>query len=275
MKHKKIFLALLLAASSFAVQSAYAASNWIGTADYTAGVGAAGDEEAVGPFSAYDFGSGVVLLEATGIVGATTNFNGYYQSFVTKHELAGVPVTGPLNKLDSTYELTVVAEFTEKVTAIGASTSDISVNSGGTFKLYRDTTKDRDFTTDSGFSNGDLIMTGTILGGAGAATNVGGMIFGATDITIAITGFDTAVYEPDTITAAGGIFTLRLGSPFDAALLGSVSSVNGNAVNPGDFLFAADGNVALAVPEAETYAMMLAGLGLVGFVARRRRHMFV
>lgn len=34
------------------------------------------------------------------------------------------------------------------------------------------------------------------------------------------------------------------------------------------------GNVALravAVPEAETYAMLLAGLGLVGFVARRRK----
>jgi len=27
-----------------------------------------------------------------------------------------------------------------------------------------------------------------------------------------------------------------------------------------------------AVPEAETYAMMLAGLGLVGFMVRRRRH---
>jgi len=29
--------------------------------------------------------------------------------------------------------------------------------------------------------------------------------------------------------------------------------------------------VTTAVPEAETYAMMLAGLGMVGFIARRRK----
>ncbi len=53
-----------------------------------------------------------------------------------------------------------------------------------------------------------------------------------------------------------------------------MTSVNGNAV-AGNYLFAADGNLVLAVPEAETYAMMLAGLGLVGFMARRRTQMFV
>ncbi len=31
------------------------------------------------------------------------------------------------------------------------------------------------------------------------------------------------------------------------------------------------GNITAAVPEAETYAMLLAGLGVVGFVGRRRR----
>ncbi|MDP1924301.1 MAG: hypothetical protein Q8K57_05905 [Thiobacillus sp.] len=46
--------------------------------------------------------------------------------------------------------------------------------------------------------------------------------------------------------------------PLDDALLSSVNSVNGNILATGDFLFAADVNIALAVPEAETYAMMLA-----------------
>lgn len=39
----------------------------------------------------------------------------------------------------------------------------------------------------------------------------------------------------------------------------------------GGGLIAADYNIA-AVPEPETYAMLLAGLGMMGFVARRRRN---
>lgn len=45
---------------------------------------------------------------------------------------------------------------------------------------------------------------------------------------------------------------------------------DGVATNSGVYTF-----TAAAVPEAETYAMMLAGLGLVGFMARRRTQMFV
>jgi hypothetical protein len=37
------------------------------------------------------------------------------------------------------------------------------------------------------------------------------------------------------------------------------------------FLLSAGGQPPTAIPEAETYAMLLAGLGLMGFIARRRK----
>ena len=267
MKFKKVLLASLLAASGLAGQSAFAAVNWSGTANYTVAPGAASDEEAVGPFDTYDMGAGVVLLENT----SGDNYSGVYQSYVTNHELASVPVLAA--KLNNTYELTMVANFTETVTAVGGGASIINVL-GGTFNLYFDSNTNHSFVADSGFTDGASILSGTILSGVGSAVSTGGMIFGVTDITVQVTGYNTAVFEPDTIAGGDGIFTLRLGSPVDAALLGNVNSVNGNAV-AGNYLFAADGNLVLAVPEAETYAMMLAGLGLVGFMARRRTRMVV
>lgn len=266
MKHKKILLASFLVAFGLAGQSAYAASNWSGTANYTVAPGAQLDEDIVGPFDTYDLGAGVVLLKNTG----GSNFSGAYQSYVTNHELASLSVFAP--NLNRTYELTMVADFTETVTQGDGSSALINVT-GGNFNLYFDSTVNRNFGNDTGFSDGASILSGTIMNGVGSAVSAGGMIFGVTDITIKVTSFNSTVFEPDTITDAGGIFTLRLGSPFDAAFLGSVSSVNSNVYDfaNGDLLFAADGNIALAVPEPEAYAMMLAGLGLVGFMARRRR----
>ena len=268
MKHKKVLLASLLAASGFAAQSAYAAANWSGTANYTLAPGAQNDEEAVGPFDTYDMGAGVVLLKNTDL----NTYDGSYQSYVTNHELASLSVLAA--KLNDTYELTMVANFSQTVAPAGALTQ-INVNSGGTFNLYFDSNVNRDFDTDFGFKDGASILSGTILSGIGSSVQSGSGIFGVTDITVQIDSYDTNVFDPDTITSAGGIFTLRLGSVLDADLLSSVESVDGKAVATGDLLFAADGNIALAVPEAETYAMMLAGLGLVGFMARRRTRMFV
>ncbi|MDP2231482.1 FxDxF family PEP-CTERM protein [Methylotenera sp.] len=82
---------------------------------------------------------------------------------------------------------------------------------------------------------------------------------------------------------------------FDGVTLASLASVAANgdqsvgsywnftAGNSGDFFnsvmlrsasnaFETDNHAVLAVPEPETYAMMLAGLGLIGFVARRRKN---
>ncbi|MBJ7311436.1 FxDxF family PEP-CTERM protein [Rugamonas sp. CCM 8940] len=46
--------------------------------------------------------------------------------------------------------------------------------------------------------------------------------------------------------------------------------VSGNVVSNTGGAFGANGSVLSAVPEADTYAMLLAGLGLLGLVARRR-----
>lgn len=258
-------LGLVLAGGMSSAQ----AIDYVGTADYTKGIGAAGDEEIVGPFSTYDFGNGVVLLESSSPVGPTMTFNGTYQSYVTKHELSGLPISAP--NLDSTYELTAVANFTQTVTQLSPTVSQIQVT-GGTFNLYRDTTPDRSYTLDSGFSDGDVIMSGTILGGGGSASTMGGMIFGVNDLNIRVDTYDTAIYNPDTISGGEGIFTLRLGSGSDATFLTGINRVGGNVVDPGDLKFAADGNVVLsAVPEPETYAMFLAGLGLIGYSVSRRR----
>jgi len=45
---------------------------------------------------------------------------------------------------------------------------------------------------------------------------------------------------------------------------GSMLAASGDVGNPGQFMLA-------AVPEPETYAMLLAGLGIIGAIARRRR----
>lgn len=65
-----------------------------------------------------------------------------------------------------------------------------------------------------------------------------------------------AALAPQTITADWTLAAIGDG-------YGSYASLNGDVGNPGTFVFA-------PVPEPETYALMLAGLALVGTLARRR-----
>jgi hypothetical protein len=264
MRHMRFLTVALLAASGFWMQTAQAVSNWAGTADYTQAPGSIGDEDIVGPFDTYDAGAGVVLLKSTGTTGSgpslVSSFDGFYQSFITNHELAGTIAAAP--NLNSTYELTAVASFTESVTAAGA----ISIT-GGNFAIYLDTNPNRSFNADTGFTDGDAILTGNIIGGTGIANS--SFTLGLTEITIAVTGFNAAVYQPPTIASGGGVFTLRMNNAYDDSFLNPITSVMGNTVVSGDLKYAADGYIALAVPEAQTYTMLLAGLVLVGFVAWR------
>lgn len=74
---------------------------------------------------------------------------------------------------------------------------------------------------------------------------------GGTPVSIAALG-------PDSVLAGNWV----LSSTQDG--YGSTLALSGDVGNPGQFILA-------AVPEPETYAMLLAGLGMIGSIARRRR----
>ena len=87
----------------------------------------------------------------------------------------------------------------------------------------------------------------------------------ATSLTIG-TGFQANVLAPNaSVTGGSGVIN------------GSVVVSNWNSavqINANHYFAATDVaglTLAAAVPEPETYAMLLAGLGLVGFTARRRQ----
>jgi hypothetical protein len=60
---------------------------------------------------------------------------------------------------------------------------------------------------------------------------------------------------------------LENGDRSHTSILGNVLSFNWTASSPGDHIRV----ITAAVPEPETYAMLLAGLGLIGTIARRRK----
>lgn len=255
----KLFaFAATLAAALGAAAPALAADTWVGSADY--GV------EAVGPFNTYDFSSaGVLLLDPV----TATVADGYYQSFVSQHLLDGQTVASPLLSANG-YEITVVANFTSTQTSVSTYGQTFEVGAGS-FALWLDTTPDRNFATDSGFANDRKILEGVVIGGAGSTVIVNNQQFGGGSLQLRVTSFDSTIFEPDSIGGGGSIFTLRLNAPVDSAFLTPITSVQGHAVGAGDLKFAADGSLTLTpVPEPESYAMMLAGLGLIGGIARRR-----
>lgn len=99
-----------------------------------------------------------------------------------------------------------------------------------------------------------------------------------------ITGFSLVKYDPTTeavlATYAGTNFTGAGAHPTDRWELTAMGlsagnyyvAVNGVVAGSGGGAYGSDLTIAVsAVPEADTYAMMAAGLGLLGFVARRKK----
>ena len=251
--------------------SAFALSvSWTGSADYSSIIGTAG--ELVGPFDSYDFSNGgVVLIEPDVINGSGfqvgDTYRGYYQSYVSQHSLAGAAAASPL--LNNSYELTFAAQFTQQVTSVdsfGNATFAVTGGNAGLF-LHSNAATIHDFLTDSGFNDGTAILNGSISGGSGAFISGAGIGVTGIDLTIGAFDYNTAVYDPDTIGGANGIFTLRVNPN---GISSGVSSVQGNSVDSADLLLEADGNLNLvAVPLPPT--LWLFGAAVMGLLGTARR----
>ena len=135
-------------------------------------------------------------------------------------------------------------------------------------------------TTGSNFSD---LFTFTVGSGFDSAGSVTSSYLPSTKVKdLLITGFSLVHYDPVTLTIGTSIAGINQTDPgahptdnWSLSAFGLTSGtyaikVDGKVVGNGGGAFGGDLTVA-AVPEPETYGMLLAGLGLVGFMARRRK----
>jgi len=126
-------------------------------------------------------------------------------------------------------------------------------------------------------------------GGAAFSFLTGFTLTGSQAIGYDTPGGGEGCFDGNVITAAGGVFGLGAAASTlpsihcfgHQAYLSSFMVANGFGFNladnpafPGYTVVASNGGGGVSaglVPEPETYAMLLAGLGLLGFVARRRK----
>lgn len=154
-----------------------------------------------------------------------------------------------------------MAEFTEVITAAGGGTFTSAITDG-VGSIYFDTSPDYNFTTDSGFDNGDVILSGAIVGGDSVTLPAAGT--GFAQVSLVIDAQNSAIFGPD-IALASGIFTLALNS---SASVG-VTSVHGLGLAAGDLLLGADGSLELQ-PVPVPAAVWLLGSALIGTASIRR-----
>lgn len=280
---KKVAKGLLLAVVSVMVApAAFASVPWVGTANYLVAPGNDGDEAFVGPFDTYDFGAGIGLIQSIGSAQVGGQFNGWFQTMVNSHILNGTGLTVPQLNTSGTgsgFELTVISQFTGTYTSLAGGVLGFSIDNGSASLMF-DSSPDYNFGADSGFSNGNAILAGSITGGSGSVNmNIG---YGFEAVTLDMTGalavVNSSVYNPSNINGASTLFSVAVKTPnTNTPVINQVASgsnsVLGNTASGGQ-LFELDGNMQLtAVPVPGAAWLFLSAL--MGFVSVSRKKRIV
>lgn len=142
--------------------------------------------------------------------------------------------------------------------------SDILYGAGTLSDAWLSSNNARDTITFSGFSAGTAAAGGFFFG-----SDISGNFLQRGIVVVSATDASGAVSQQFKVRAGEGTFFGFVSDTDLTSLSVRVVSGQRNPVWPtiNDLTLA----TAAAVPEPETYAMLLAGLGVVGFVARRRR----
>jgi len=116
--------------------------------------------------------------------------------------------------------------------------------------------------------NGNTIYSASFNLGGGGSNQV---LSNPNNLTYVINATNNPTNDPTLVTYAGGVVEIAGPITLQSGSNSIVFSYNGSPQTIGDEGWGVNKASVAAVPEPETYAMLLAGLGLMGFMVRRKK----